>query len=83
NFMHKQREKMALPLLHRTIFTLILSGLMSGSMTYMVSSFYCDPQIDVVTHIWLQAWVTAFTVIFVVSPFLHAFTAYVLRQYRK
>jgi len=82
-FMHKQREKMALPLLHRTIFTLILSGIMSGSMTYMVSSFYCSPNVDALIPIWGRAWATAFTVIFLLSPFLHTFTAYVVKQYRK
>jgi len=81
--MHRQREKMALPLLHRAIFTLILSGIMSGSMTYMVSSFYCNPKVDTLMPIWAQAWITAFTVIFLLSPFLHTFTAYVLGQYRK
>ena len=74
---------MVLPLLHRALFTLILSGVMSGSMTYMVSSFYCHPQLDALVPIWGQAWATAFSVIFVLSPFLHAFTAYVLGLYRK
>ena len=74
---------MALSLLHRAIFTLMLSGVMSGSMTYMVSSFYCSPKVDALMPIWTQAWATAFTVIFLLSPFLHTFTAYVLRQYKK
>ena len=81
--MHKLRQVMTLPLLHRAIFTLMLSGVMSGSMTYMVSSFYCSPKVDALMPIWAQAWATAFTVIFLLSPFLHTFTAYVLRQYKK
>jgi len=81
--MHKQREKMTLPLLHRAIFTLMLSGIMSGSMTYMVSSFYCSPKVDALIPIWVQAWATAFTVIFILSPFLHTFSAYVTRLYKK
>jgi len=64
-------------ILHRVIFTLILSGIMSASMTYMVSSFYCEPQIHTLVLIWLQAWITAFTVIFTLSPLLHSFSAYI------
>jgi len=81
--MQKLRQAMTLPLIHRAIFTLMLSGIMSGSMTYMVSSFYCSPKVDTLMPIWAQAWATAFTVIFLLSPLLHIFTAYVLRYYRK
>ncbi len=69
-------------LLHRAIFTLILSGIMSGSMTYMVSSFYCTPQVDNLLPIWVQAWATAFSVIFLLSPLLHMLTAYLIRYNR-
>ena len=68
---------MKISILHRTIFTLILSGIMSASMTYMVSSFYCDPHINMLMLIWTQAWITAFTVIFTISPFLHIISAYI------
>ena len=67
---------MKLSLLHRTIFTLILSGIMSASMTYLVSSFYSEPDIDKLVLIWMQAWMTAFIVIFILSPFLHGVTKY-------
>ena len=49
----------------------------------MVSSFYCSPKVNTLIPIWTQAWATAFTVIFLLSPFLHTIVAYVLRQYRK
>ena len=58
-------------LVHRAIFTLMLSGIMSGVMTYVVSSFYCDPRVGALLPIWLQAWVRAFSVIFIVSLLLH------------
>lgn len=67
---------MKLSLLHRTIFTLILSGIMSASMTYLVSSFYSEPDIDKLVLIWMQAWMTAFSVIFILSPFLHVLSKY-------
>ena len=69
-------------LLHRVIFPLILSGIMSGSMTYMVSSFYCTPQVDNLLPIWVQAWAAAFSVIFILSSLLHLFTAYLIRYNR-
>lgn len=74
---------MNISLLHRFIFTFILSAIMSGSMTYMVSSFYCEPQIGALLNIWMQAWATAFTVIFILSPFLHTLSAYIVRKHRK
>jgi len=71
---------MQMTLLHRVLFTLILSAIMSGSMTYMVSSFYCTPQVDALIPIWVKAWATAFSVIFLLSPFLHKSVAYVLKK---
>ncbi|HSR74521.1 MAG TPA: DUF2798 domain-containing protein [Sulfurovum sp.] len=62
-------------ILYRVIFTLILSGIMSASMTYMVSSFYCEPHMHTLVFIWLQAWITAFTVIFILSPLLHTLSS--------
>ena len=70
-------------LLHRAMFTLILSAIMSGSMTYMVSSFYCHPQIELLIPIWEQAWATAFTIIFLLSPFLQKFTGYMVQFSKK
>jgi len=67
---------MQLSFLHRAIFTLILSGIMSASMTYLVSSFYCEPNIDKLVTIWMQAWMSAFTVIFLLSPLLHTVSGY-------
>ena len=74
---------MKLSLLHRVIFTFILSAIMSGSMTFMVSSFYCEPTLLTLTDIWVQAWATAFTVILLLSPFLHTFSAFIVGIYRK
>lgn len=66
---------MKLSILHRVLFTLMLSAIMSGSMTYMISSFYCEPDINMLANIWIKAWAKAFTVIFLLSPLLHTLSA--------
>jgi len=57
----------------------MLSAIMSASMTFLVSSSYCDPSIDLLLPIWVKAWATAFTVIFLLTPSLHGITAYLLK----
>jgi polyferredoxin len=63
---------------YRVIFTLILSGIMSASMTLLISSSYCDPTLTLVLPIWLRAWATAFTVIFFIAPYVEKVTTNLL-----
>ena len=73
---------MNISLLHRVLFTLILSGIMSASMSYLVSSFYCTPSIDTILPIWCRTWITAFCIIFIISPFLHKFVYFFVKNYK-
>jgi len=70
---------MQLSLLHRILFTLLLSAIMSGSMTYLISSFYCTPSFEILFPIWPQTWMIAFSMIFIISPVVHKSVAYILK----
>jgi len=55
---------------------MVLSGVMSASMTYIASSFYVEPNMNKLASIWVQAWMTAFIVIFLLLPVLHHLSRY-------
>ena len=74
---------MNLPIIHRVIFTIILSGIMSASMTVIISSFYIEIKFNNFINIWFKAWYSAFNIILIISPILHKFSKHILEIYRK